>query len=255
MFIYPSLSLLLYRMALPRTPWPLGVRTKSVPTLLPPTLLLLLRSVPSPRLTKTEYQSLTSLNRLICPTWVPMIVRMVAFSTHRAQVQWWKAKSDQNQSVLQWVSPVRGIWRRSYLEERKAYRLFPTPFLIQIFWIRPAVVMRQMKRGEKSEQGAHLLLQASQRVEPAVEGLVSRYWPYTHAPVSCVVCMRCKHTYMCSYGHVRICTYRICSKIIILISLVEKYLFKCIPFLTISFINLRTIRKSRHLSPYCCDPT
>ena len=45
------------------------------------------------------------------------------------------------------------------------------------------------------------------------------------------------------------------QKIIILISLVEKYLFKCIPFLTISFINLRTIRESHHLTPYCCDPT
>ena len=247
-------------MALHRTPWPLGVRTKSVPTLLPPTLLLLLKSVPSPHLMKIEYQSLTSPKRLICLTWVHMIARMAAFSTHRAQVQWWKARSDQNQSVLQWVRPARGIWRRSYLGERKAYRLFPTPFLIQIFRIRQAVVMTQMKREEESEQGAHLFLQASRRVEPAVEGLVSRYWPYTYVPVSCVrslyeMYVRIR-TYVAAYMYVDVYVHAVVAqKFIILFSLLEKYLFRCIQFLTVSFINLWTIKEPWHLTAFWCDPT
>lgn len=163
------------RMALLLTLWPFEARTKSVPTLWPPTLLLRPRSVPGQHLMKAVFQSLTSLNRKTCLIWAHMIVWMAVSSTLPAPDQWTKARSDRNQSVLECFRAVKGNRRRSYLEERRAYRRFPTQFPTQTLGIQQTVVMRQMRRGRENEQGVHPLLQAGWRVEPAVEGIVSRY--------------------------------------------------------------------------------
>lgn len=152
--------------------WPLEARTKSVPTLWPPTSLLHPRSVPGLHLMKVECQSLTSLNRTIRRKWAHMIAWMAAFIIHLVQARWSRTRSDQNPSALKCFRAVKE--RRSYLAERKACQPFPTQFPIQIFWIQQAVVTRQMRRRENNQGGNPVLL-GDWKVEPAVEGIVGRY--------------------------------------------------------------------------------